>query len=249
MLRATNLSLGLLLLLAPACGEKGDESATDNASTGGTTVDPPATDPGTTAGETAEPGTTAEQVTTSTSPMTETGDPMTSSTTTVDPATSTTSDTSGLPGCDAYCKSITDNCTGEHSQYGAPEFCQGSCAAFPLGEASDMSGNTLGCRTYHAGAAAMDPAVHCGHAGPGGGSACGENCEGFCSIAQTACPEVWADAGACMAACANFDPAEPYDATDVKGNSLACRLYHATAAAVDPVTHCAHIKGDSMPCM
>lgn len=224
--------------MAPACGEKDDTTAGETGDTkaltssgdGGATVQTaasmsePLTDGGTTAGDTGEP---------------------TSGESTADPTGVVALD------CATYCSTITANCTGERTQYGNDPFCQAACAAFPAGTLDDMAGNTLGCRIYHAGAAQADPTVHCVHAGPGGAGACGTNCEGFCAIAMsaTACPDAWPDNAACLAACGTFDDSEPYDATDLGGNTLACRLYHATAAAVDPVTHCPHVKGDSMPCM
>lgn len=157
-------------------------------------------------------------------------------------------DTSGVVDCDAYCDLIGLNCDGDFTQYGSRETCMTSCAAFAPGSPGDMSGNSLACRHYHAGLAAMANDVHCTHAGPGGDTACGSNCEGFCAIAGRYCPEAWADTAACIAACVTFPADEHYDANDVSGNSFACRLYHVTAASLDPVVHCAHIKGDSPTC-
>lgn len=243
MLRNATLSLGLLLL-APACG--GDDGGGDDGSTGASNATPatPATTTtttGATDGGTTAPTDTGVQTSGTTPP--DTGEQTTS--------TSSDDTTTGAPGgtCADYCATIATNCTGAQTQWGNEGFCAASCATFPVGTPADMAGNTLGCRVYHAGAAAGDPATHCVHAGPGGSGVCGAVCEGFCSIGMAACPDKWADAAACMAACATFDDAEPYDATDVSGNSLACRLYHATAASVDPATHCGHIGGDSPTCM
>lgn len=229
----------------PACGGKDDGD--DDGSTGASNATP-ATPATTTMGVTDGAGTmlTEEPMTSGTTHAThsthETGEPM----------TSTTSDDTtggGALSCADYCATIATSCTGAETQWGNLEFCMASCAAFPPGTAADTTTNTLGCRTYHAGAAAGDPATHCVHAGPGGANACGSNCEGFCAIGMAACPDKWADAAACMTACAGFDDSEKYDATDIAGNTLACRLYHATAASVDAATHCGHIGGDSPPCM
>lgn len=156
--------------------------------------------------------------------------------------------------CDAYCTSITANCTGGNLQYfdnmdGGMGACMAACTAFPVGTMADTSMNTLGCRTYHAGAAAMDAALHCPHAGPGGAGACGANCEGFCKIAMSSCSSVYADETACMNECAMFDDTTPYNATVTTGNSLACRLYHLTAATLVPDPHCTHINAASPTCM
>ena len=126
-------------------------------------------------------------------------------------------DTSAAVDCDAYCDRIGLNCTGDFTQYGSRETCMTSCAAFAPGSPGDMSGNNLACRHYHAGLAAMVNDVHCTHAGPGGDTACGSNCEGFCAIAGEYCPEAWADTEACIVACATFPAEERYDANDVSG--------------------------------
>ena len=186
---------------------------------------------------------------TNAAPTTGTTDPATGSAT--EPTGSDTTATTTDPpaeGCDGYCATITSNCTGQFTQYGSPEMCLATCAAFAPGAPGDTSGNTLACRIYHAGAAADADDTHCTHAGPGGDMACGGNCEGFCAIAGEFCPDAWPDAAACNAACIGFDGAEKYDASDVAGDTLACRLYHATAAAIDPAIHCGHIKGDSPTC-
>lgn len=159
--------------------------------------------------------------------------------------------------CANYCTSITANCTGTNQMYSSMATCLSSCALYPMGTAADMAGNTLGCRTYHAGAASTAPAVHCRHAGPGGDGMCGTNCEGFCAIVQGACSTQatppYADLAACTAACPNFATTPVYDQSVQTGNSLACRLYHATVATGTPIPHCNHTKvagggGANFPC-
>jgi len=150
--------------------------------------------------------------------------------------------------CTDYCTAITAHCTAANAQYSAMDTCMGSCKAFEVGTAADTSGNTLGCRLYHAGAAAMDPSLHCAHAGPGGAGVCGGNCEGFCAIAGDACAGTFADDAACATACATYDQTEPYDASDGAGDTFACRLYHLTVATTLPDPHCAHIVEASPTC-
>src|SRR5262245_2561842 len=77
------------------------------------------------------------------------------------------------PNCTDYCNIIMGNCTMGNAQYSGMDQCVASCKAFKVGTAMDTSGNTLGCRQYHAGAAAGDPNTHCPHAGPGGDGMCG----------------------------------------------------------------------------
>ncbi len=154
--------------------------------------------------------------------------------------------------CDAYCALITKNCTDMNAQYSSNDACVKSCAAFPPGMAADMAGNTLGCRIYHAGAAAADAGTHCVHAGPGGAGLCGANCDGFCTIAAKACTATnkqFADDTACQTACKGFKDMVKYNSTVTTGNSLACRLYHLTVATTDPGTHCPHIVANSPVCM
>ncbi len=161
------------------------------------------------------------------------------------------------PTCAAYCAKITTNCTATNQQYSSMATCMASCALLPVGAMSDTSGNTLGCRLYHAGNAAAGPTVHCRHAGPGGDGVCGANCDGFCTIVQGACstqiPPPYADKAACMTACGNFATTPPYDQSVQTGNSLACRMYHATVATTVPSPHCSHVKatggaGAGFPC-
>lgn len=151
--------------------------------------------------------------------------------------------------CDGYCTRITANCTGAVAQYSNKETCLSTCANFDTGAESDMSGNTLGCRLYHAGAAASDPTLHCSHAGPGGNGQCGSNCDGFCAIVTATCPAEWPDPDACLDACADLGDAEPYDAGDLAGDTLACRIYHATVATMLPADHCAHTLPLSETCV
>ena len=150
--------------------------------------------------------------------------------------------------CKSYCTAITANCTGPDAQYASIQQCQTTCPAFPFGDEADRDGNTLGCRVYHTDAAAADPAMHCTHAGPGGAGQCGSNCEGFCAVAALACPGTFPDGEMCASACAGYADSEPFDAGDVAGDTLACRLYHATVATEAPAIHCAHILPDSATC-
>ncbi len=154
--------------------------------------------------------------------------------------------------CANYCALIGANCTAANAMYGGAAECMASCMHFPAGTAADMSGNTLGCRIYHADAAATNASLHCRHAGPGGDGACGMNCEGFCAVALGSCAgqaaPPYASMGACMTACAGFATTPSYSAATTSGNSLACRLYHATAASTTPALHCPHTAPTGGPC-
>jgi hypothetical protein len=156
--------------------------------------------------------------------------------------------TAQAPTCAEYCKYVTLNCHDVNAMYKDEATCLANCPAIPVGSASDLDGNSLGCRIHHAHAALDLPSAYCTPAGPGGDGVCGTNCEGFCQLAMEFCPETWSDAAACAQDCATFDPSVWYSANVVTGNSLACRMFYATMAAVDP-THCAAIKKESATCL
>jgi hypothetical protein len=189
------------------------------------------------------------------------------STTTTDGTAAVTQD------CPTYCSEIQANCTGANAQYPAETtnaHCLAACASFPMGTAADKTGNTLGCRIYHAGAPAiMDAATHCVHAGPGGDKTsvaapgtCGDACTSFCTLEIKACGVTgdaggngqYADMNACMTACGGFEKTHLYAIT-ASGDSLACRLYHATNAAIsgNATAHCPHTAaapaGAMNPCL
>ncbi|HVY46543.1 MAG TPA: hypothetical protein VHB21_11720 [Minicystis sp.] len=156
------------------------------------------------------------------------------------------------PDCATLCDEAMKNCTGDDAVYVSAAVCEAVCADLPVGAASDTSGDTVGCRVYHAGAPAkMDPALHCQHAGPGGAGYCGSNCEGFCSIAVPTCGKLegeFKDEKTCMQTCAKFpDSMQPFSVADTTGDTLQCRLYHVSVATLDPKTHCPHITLASTP--
>jgi len=139
--------------------------------------------------------------------------------------------------------------------------CMATCASFAVGSSTvtDMSGNTLGCRIYHGGAPSkMAPETHCVHAGPGGDlitaappTFCsgGDVCASFCTLEIRACGSLdsplannprdangnplfqYLNMSNCMTSCAAFDKTHAYSLT-AAGDSLACRLFHATSAAI-----------------
>lgn len=158
------------------------------------------------------------------------------------PADGAPADTAPQPltlDCASYCGGIQARCPDALAQYGSMEECVGSCSLLPLGTLGEMAGNTLGCRIYHTEAAGEDAGAHCEHAGPGGGSMCGATaCEAFCSMAPGTCPDEW-QVNTCMNRCGMLDSTPPYSIAS-SGDTLECRLYHLTAATVDPATHCPH---------
>ncbi len=156
------------------------------------------------------------------------------------------SDGGGALSCASYCATITANCSAANQQFSGMDQCLNSCKAFPAGAEADTSGNTLGCRTYHAGAAKADPVTHCAHAGPGGAGVCGANCDGYCQIAQMYCTtankaQVYASLDECKATCAAFSDTAKFNVTDMMlqdKKQVACLLYHVQEASAAPPDHC-----------
>jgi hypothetical protein len=157
------------------------------------------------------------------------------------------------------------NCTGAQAQYPNMDSCKDVCAAFTApGMLGDQSGDTLGCRIYHAGAPAVaNPTLHCPHAGPTGGDkdpmgtagVCGEPCTSFCSIAAKNCPTEYSTDGGmpqCMASCKAFTAdTAAYSTALTSGNTMGCRFYHLSVASVpaNAAMHCPHILPVSTACM
>lgn len=174
--------------------------------------------------------------------------------------------------CANYCSTITSACTGALAQYGgttaqdAMDHCSGTCATFMKSDA--QSGDTFGCHMQHAmnATAAGAATTHCPHAGPGGDAIgspgiCGDPCTNFCTIVMGVCTggnAAYTSMGDCMTSCGMFSTATAYTvntsnfpSTPPTGDNLACRLYHATNAAVSPTAatmHCAHTKPVSAVC-
>jgi hypothetical protein len=171
-------------------------------------------------------------------------------------------DAAPLPlDCPTYCTEIQSNCSGANAQYPDMAHCAATCASFAIGTSTttDTSGNTLGCRINYAGALSkMAAATHCVHAGPAGDllmasppAFCsgGDICTTFCNLEIKACGSLDAplagnprDADGnplfqyrnfddCMRLCPAFDRTHPYSIVSA-GDSLACRLRHATSAAI-----------------
>lgn len=155
--------------------------------------------------------------------------------------------------CDDYCATITTNCAADaDKQFKDTESCLGICKTWGVGTAADTSGNTLGCHTYHAGAAAMDATLHCPHAGPAGAGKCGDIVSDFCEAAVSVCEGSYQDVDTCKTDIAALEATTPYNASATSGDTLACRLYHLTVAsssAENNTTHCPHVAVVSAPCV
>jgi hypothetical protein len=141
--------------------------------------------------------------------------------------------------CQSYCDKITANCTGDNQQYETRDTCLGICNHLPPGDPLEPGmEDTLACRAKLAEQAGTgeEPDVDCPSAGPGGNGVCGSNCESFCQLQAAICtaePD-------CVAKCAGLVPSVMFNSDDETGDTLACRLYHISAASVLPDPHCMH---------
>jgi len=156
--------------------------------------------------------------------------------------------------CTNYCSTFLTNCASGlsgHTWYSSNAECLQICAAFPPGIENATSGNSLGCRLYHAGAPAIsNPTLHCPHASPSGGLVCGDYCDAYCSIGLSKCTvasgwplmesNAFNDQTSCHSICSAAYNIGNID-TDTTGNTLGCRFYHAQAAiSIGDYIHCSH---------
>ena len=179
----------------------------------------------------------------------------------VDPALEQASDAGADAGddgapvysCPSYCATIAQNCTGLRLEYENTETCLALCSHFDTGSPGDQTGDSLACRVYHATAAATDPTFHCPHAGPSGGTHCGDLCEAFCLLDFAICGDrhPYASEAQCRQICPVYPYVNSPDAGDLSfqdGPTLNCRLWHLESAVIDPVTHCQHTSLSNVQC-
>lgn len=159
------------------------------------------------------------------------------------------------PTCADYCSAVQTNCTGDKADYTSPEACATICAGLPVGTIADTSGDTLGCRLYHAKAAAADSTLHCPHAGLEGGGVCGTDaCTAFCEGVKAVCPGAlapYASDADCKTACGKFPVGTGPLAAATSGDTLLCRVYHLEAGAASAsaaMLHCPHTGAVSAVC-
>jgi hypothetical protein len=172
--------------------------------------------------------------------------------------TSAVAPTAGAGGgsdslCATYCSQVQDGCTGDFAVYTSDSTCLGVCGALPAGSAGDEIGDTVECRLRQVTNAVEtgEPDQHCPKAGPGGDGVCGQNCESYCVLLQSLCTAhfdaTFDGLAACTAACADLPDVGGFSTAINQGDSIQCRLWHVSAAAVDPSTHCPHAAGEG-PC-
>jgi hypothetical protein len=170
--------------------------------------------------------------------------------------------------CPEYCKQVTDRCTADYAVYGDVMGCTAVCMNLEQGTKKDGPGsNTVGCRLNTALAISTEPAVDCPIAGPGGSGTCGDNCQSYCTLMSKACADTdykkfWlgdvGDVELCVSKCRGLRDRAMDDpelastdsrfsalntmARDHNGDTIQCRLFHASAASapVGAPQHCWH---------
>ncbi|MBL8720578.1 MAG: hypothetical protein JNL79_31625 [Myxococcales bacterium] len=164
--------------------------------------------------------------------------------------------------CATYCDKVTANCTGANAQYPSKAFCLNICARFDVGTAADKTGDTLGCRLFHAGEAATDAATSCRRAGMTGGLTCGtDRCATFCKIAIAQCKPSsglisgtpFTDEADCKTKCAAITFSSTAGEIEQAKGTLNCMQYHLQASyeATDgssATVHCPHLTTAAGPC-
>jgi hypothetical protein len=155
--------------------------------------------------------------------------------------------------CQDYCSAVMTNCTDDNAVYESVSTCHAVCKLLDPGEEGTDSGNTVRCRLRQAIAAGPEgvnePDSHCAGAGPGGEGAdgealCADNCDGYCSLMMAACDD-FSSVSACRKACRDVPDLGGYNTSHSEGDSLQCRLWHLSAASLEPNPHCLHAAGKS----
>jgi hypothetical protein len=162
--------------------------------------------------------------------------------------------------CPEYCDTVLEACPEPYSVYQDRNTCLHVCALLDQGKGTGPA-NTVACRLAQARQAVnvqgSDKGGFCTAAGPSGGTHCTTNgepdCEGYCTIYSQVCsskaeaePQV-SNVPDCIKRCKAVQPLPggQYSAfeiehpdNDTQLDTLACRLYYASAAAVDPAANC-----------
>jgi len=163
--------------------------------------------------------------------------------------------------CQAYCSKAREVCKG--ILYRTDEACLATCALMPL---EGIDKDSVACRVHQLDNAVQtdeDLELYCANAGPGGNGACGSNCENYCRLFKDTCASGFAKYAAvaeegddgsavCVSRCLGLADTHLFDSTDegnYLGDTLQCRIVHATSATLDPTGHCPHAEIKSTKCL
>lgn len=117
----------------------------------------------------------------------------------------------------------------------------GTTSATVTGTSTSKTGTGTGTSTSTHSATATGSGTTTG-SGTSSATGGGLTCDNYCSIITANCTAEqsgYADAADCNTKC-TADAWDLGTAGDSTGDTLACRIYHATAAHDDAVTHCPH---------
>jgi len=166
--------------------------------------------------------------------------------------------------CLDYCDKAKNTCQVDQAGNTVPggvlylsdEACLATCKHMPLTGADE---NSVACRMQQlrfVGTGEPDDIPRlCAAAGPGGNGTCGTNCENYCQLFKTACPDDFEkyaptsteDDGiaTCIKKCGGLEDTGLYDVTmngNYLGDTLQCRLVHTCSSMLDPKAHCSHAE-------
>ncbi len=156
--------------------------------------------------------------------------------------------------CMEYCSIIGSACTPENKTAAYPpmdDFCTAVCSHF-LSAPGVTQGNSFQCRLASAKAAQAVASVpnetveSCRNASPGGFGVCGSNCESYCQLYDSICPENPTQLSQdCVTMCSALRDGRTYNAGDDFGgqsDTIQCRLAHLSVAAKAQSPHCEHAQ-------
>lgn len=158
------------------------------------------------------------------------------------------------PLCNSYCATARQNCSGSNSLFASANDCQQACDVLQFvqpfsARPGDETGNSVHCRLFWAGEAAMsDPSIACEAASVPGGGVCGSLCEVYCDVTELQCsaPPLWMDPSECTMACAGLPTGG--GPTARSGDSVQCRINWAmTPDHMHPSTNCPNSSPMQMP--
>jgi hypothetical protein len=145
------------------------------------------------------------------------------------------------PLCKEYCEAMQQNCTESSQTYANLTVCTNVCGILPAGKNTDTSGNTVHCRLQ---AAMSGEPEDCQTSSPMSNGTCGSHCENYCYLLKRLCPGSFENDATCEAECAQISDIGNFTVMpEDEGNTLQCRFYHLTSAALNPQVHCPHALG------
>jgi hypothetical protein len=152
------------------------------------------------------------------------------------------------PRCDDYCKLVGVACADPAlAVYESKEQCMAVCGVLPAGKAKETTGNSVACRRWRAYSALVDPAPHCGNAGPASNEPCGDPCDAYCALAKAGCESSFAGTFPSMAECHSQCRLQSFSGSylvsKARGNTLECRLLNAARAKAGDASACPSALG------